>query len=285
MVRITTTTAVPLTAVTEEVHKLVQVEGVPVSHKQVHGSNMGRAFALRFTAHVQDHAAMVTQVLAAKKAPNGQSRSFFVTSPAGTHVALYISGDRSFAAKRIGWHLSRAAAAALRELRPCHDFEVAKGANAVCIGCQELVRATFDHAHARSTRSGTERPSLTQDWQWKRPLRCTTMRWRRARGLTTGDEAYPDMERPARGRRWPIGRRGRRGGRCHTRRASHTTAPTTNAPRRQPRRHTTTHNAPRHEAARRGPQRSDRDGKWRPGQDGAPSETNGTAGHRRQGHE
>lgn len=104
---------------------------------------MGRSFALRFTAHAQDHAAMVTQVLAAKKAPNGQWRTFFVTSPTGTQVPLYISGDRSFAAKRIGWHVPRAATA-LRELHPRHDFEVAKGANAVCIGWQELVRATFD---------------------------------------------------------------------------------------------------------------------------------------------
>lgn len=126
---------------------------------------MGRTFALRFTTHAQDHAALVTQVLAAKKAPNGPWRTFFVTSPAGKQMALYISGDRSFAAKRIGWHLSRAAAA-LRKLHARHEFEVAKGANAVCIGWQELVRA-FDprtcEVHAQWGRKALSDAGLAVD--------------------------------------------------------------------------------------------------------------------------
>lgn len=83
------------------------------------------------------------RVLAVKRAPNGQWRTLFVASLEGKQVSLYISGDRSFVAKRLGWHLSRAAAA-LRELHPRHAFEIAEEANAVCLGWQELVRATFD---------------------------------------------------------------------------------------------------------------------------------------------
>lgn len=124
---------------------LLAAAGIAEADTTLHESQLGTRFTLRFApaAGIAIAADAVQAVLSAKKDDAGEWRCLTATSPAGVAVNLFVDRDKSYASRRVGRHLSRAAAS-LRESHPDKQFEIARSASAVCHQWAELVRLRFE---------------------------------------------------------------------------------------------------------------------------------------------
>lgn len=125
IVRVTSRSAVSMDAVREALAALLRAAGIDQASTTLHGSQLGAKFTLRFGSATGDSTEAVQAVLLAKKDENGEWRRLTATSPTGVAVTLFVDRDKSYASRRTGWHLSRAAAS-LRESYPDKQFEMAR---------------------------------------------------------------------------------------------------------------------------------------------------------------
>lgn len=128
---------------------LIRGAGLREKDMDLRCAHLGKQFTLRKrTPHADEATDAVDAIMEARKEADGTWVQVEVVLPTGTNLQTFIERDRSFAQKRVGFHLSRAARvlrARLGDMR----VDIAKSSQAVVVEWQEVVTMRFDPGDGR----------------------------------------------------------------------------------------------------------------------------------------
>lgn len=156
IVRLGTNSPVSLEAVRSAVKPLILQAGLKPDDVVVKGPMLGKKFVLRRsdTAN-KDERQVVDLLMEARRNADGSWLRLEITAPTGGAIQAYLNRDASFAQRRVGWVLTRAARA-LREVEPGRQFDVARAASSVVFQWSELVVVKYDEATGKATATWQE---------------------------------------------------------------------------------------------------------------------------------
>lgn len=146
IIRVGTNSPVSLEAVRSAVGPLIERAGLRASDVAVKGPVLGKKFVLRKSdSSTTDERQTVDLLMEARRRNDGSWHKLEITAPGGGTIPSFLNRDASFAQRRVGWVLTRAARA-LRMADPSRQFDVARAASSVVFQWSELVVVSYDEA-------------------------------------------------------------------------------------------------------------------------------------------